>query len=179
MDVTRGMKGVKKGRAPGWDEMRADMVAGDIGAWWTKRLLNTRMKQCKVPEDWRTWLIVPIWKNEMRCTRPREVQRNNSAESYYEITREDSGQEVAWERWARNRRGTARLQKRTRDHCWDVLTIRQLVEKRLERQGHMTLAFVDLEKAFDTRNSEMGGGTRIRSKNGWSNEWEHQRKSSI
>ena len=32
---------------------------------------------------------------ERRCTRPREVQRNNSAESYYEITRDDSGQEVA------------------------------------------------------------------------------------
>ena len=32
---------------------------------------------------------------ERRCTRPRKVQRNNSAESYHEITREDSGQEVA------------------------------------------------------------------------------------
>ena len=30
-----------------------------------------------------------------RCTRPREVQRNNSAESYNETTRDDSGQEVA------------------------------------------------------------------------------------
>ena len=25
-------------------------------------LLNTCMKQCKVPEDWRTGLIVPTWK---------------------------------------------------------------------------------------------------------------------
>ena len=31
-----------------------------------------------------------------------------------------------------------------------VLSLRQLVEKRLEKQGHMALAFVDLEKAFDT-----------------------------
>ena len=37
----------------------------------------------------------PHVEKERRCTRPREVQRNNSAESYYEITREDSGQEVA------------------------------------------------------------------------------------
>ena len=37
----------------------------------------------------------PHMENERRCTRPREVQRNNSAESYYEITREDSEQEVA------------------------------------------------------------------------------------
>ena len=60
MEVTRGLKGMKKGRAPGWDEMRAEMVdiAGETGARWTKRLLNTCMKQCKVPEDWRTGLIV-------------------------------------------------------------------------------------------------------------------------
>ena len=31
-----------------------------------------------------------------------------------------------------------------------MFSLRQLVEKRLEKQGHMALAFVDLEKAFDT-----------------------------
>ena len=31
-----------------------------------------------------------------------------------------------------------------------MFSLRQLVKKRLERQGHMTLAFVDLEKAYDT-----------------------------
>ena len=68
MEVTRGLKGVDKGRAPlpGWDEMRAEMVnvAGEIGVRWTKWLLNTCMKQCKVPEDWRIGLIVPIWKRK-------------------------------------------------------------------------------------------------------------------
>ena len=39
-------------------------VAGEIGARLTKRLMNTCMKQCKVPEDWRTGLIVPIWKRK-------------------------------------------------------------------------------------------------------------------
>ena len=34
--------------------MRAEMVdvAGEIGARWTNRQLNTYMKQCKVTEDW-------------------------------------------------------------------------------------------------------------------------------
>ena len=31
-----------------------------------------------------------------------------------------------------------------------MFSLRQLVEKRLEKKGHMALAFVDLEKAFDT-----------------------------
>ena len=37
----------------------------------------------------------PHMEKVRRCTRPREVQRNNYAESYYEITREESGKEVA------------------------------------------------------------------------------------
>ena len=66
MEVTSGLKGMKKVRAPGWDEMRAEMVdvAGEIGARWTKRLLNACMTQCKVPEDWRIGLIVAIWKRK-------------------------------------------------------------------------------------------------------------------
>ena len=66
MEVTRGLKGMQKGRAPGWDEMRAEMVdvAGYIGARCRKRLLNTCMKQCKVPQDWRTGLSVHYYENE-------------------------------------------------------------------------------------------------------------------
>ena len=61
MEVTRGLKRIQKWRAPGWDEMRDEMVnvAGEIGARRTKRLLNTCMKQCKVPEDWRTEATFP------------------------------------------------------------------------------------------------------------------------
>ena len=54
-----------------------------------------------------------------------------------------------------------------------IFSLRQLVEKRLEKQGHMALAFVDLERAFDTvpiKNgngySEMDGSTGIRGRNG-------------
>ena len=72
-----GLKGVKKGRAPGWDEMCADMVdvTGEIGVRWTKMLLNTCMKQCKVPEEWRTWLIVPIWKWKGDAQDPGKYRR--------------------------------------------------------------------------------------------------------
>ena len=41
-EMQTGMKGMKKGRAPGIDEMRVEMVraAGESGISWTKRLLN-------------------------------------------------------------------------------------------------------------------------------------------
>ena len=64
--IQTGMKGVKKGRAPGIYEMRVEMVmaAGEGEISWTKRLLHTCMRQGKVPEEWRTGLIVPIWKTK-------------------------------------------------------------------------------------------------------------------
>ena len=64
IEIQNGMKGMKKGTAPGIDEMRVEMVmaAGKSGISWTKRLLNTCMRQVKVPEEWRTRLIVSIWK---------------------------------------------------------------------------------------------------------------------
>ena len=40
-----------------------------------------------------------------------------------------------------------------------MFSLRQLVEKRKERQGHMALALVDLENAFDTVPRKMGMAT--------------------
>ena len=48
------MKGMKKGRAPGTDDMHVEMVmaAVESGISWTKRLLNTCMRKVKGPEEW-------------------------------------------------------------------------------------------------------------------------------
>ena len=61
-----GMKGMKKGRATGIDEMHVEMVmaAGESGISWINRRLNKCMRQGKVPEEWRTGIIVPIWKKK-------------------------------------------------------------------------------------------------------------------
>ena len=75
-EVTRGLKGVKKGRAPGWDEMRAEMVdvAGEIGARWTKRLLNTCIHETMQSAGRLADRVnCPHIEKERRCTRPREA----------------------------------------------------------------------------------------------------------
>ena len=151
MEVTRGLKGMKKGREPGLDEMRTEMVdvAGEIGVRWTKRLLNTCMKQCKVPEDWRTGLIVPIWKRKGDAQDPGKYTGITLLSHIMKLLerildkrlRERVEPELGEEQLGfRKGRGTTD----------GMFSLRQLVEKRLEKQGHMALAFVDLEKAFDT-----------------------------
>ena len=55
-EMQTGMKGMKKARAPGIDEMRVEMVraARESEINWTKRLLDACMTSGKVPEEWRT-----------------------------------------------------------------------------------------------------------------------------
>ena len=75
------MKKTKKGRVTGIDEVRVEMLvmAERVGVRWTRRLLNTCMREGKIPEEWRTGLIVPVWK-----------ERYHVAESCPEGVREDS-----------------------------------------------------------------------------------------
>ena len=58
------LKRMKKGRASGTDEVCTEMIiaAEEVGVSWTKRLLNICMREGSIPEEWRTELIVPIWK---------------------------------------------------------------------------------------------------------------------
>ena len=145
MEVTRGLKGVKKGRAPGWDEMRAEMVdvAGEIGGVrWTKRLLNTRMKQCKVPEDSRTGLIVPIWKRKGDAQDPGKYRGITLLSHILKLLERILDKRLREK--VEHKLGEEQLGFRKGRGTTDgMFSLRQLVEKRLERQGNMALAFVD------------------------------------
>ena len=63
-EVERAMKKMKRDQAIGIYEVRVDMLvmAERVGVSWTRRLLNTCMREGRVPEEWQTGLIVPEWK---------------------------------------------------------------------------------------------------------------------
>ena len=63
-EVERAMKKMKRDQAIGIYEVRVDMLvmAERVGVWWTRRLLNTCMREGRVPGEWQTGLIVPEWK---------------------------------------------------------------------------------------------------------------------
>ena len=50
----------------GIDEVRVEMLvmAEGVRVRWTRRLLNTCMREGKIPEEWRMGLIVPVWKRK-------------------------------------------------------------------------------------------------------------------
>ena len=39
-------------------------MAEHVGVRWTRQLLNTCMREGKIPEEWRMGLIVPVWKRK-------------------------------------------------------------------------------------------------------------------
>ena len=65
------------------------IAAEEVGVSLTERLLNTCMSEGSIPEDWKTELIVPIWKGE------GDVQYlgNDALKSCNEGAGEDSGWE--------------------------------------------------------------------------------------
>ena len=63
-EMMAAMKKMKKEKATGLYEIRVEMLdlAGDVGVNWTRRLLNSCLTEGKIPVEWRTGLIIPIWK---------------------------------------------------------------------------------------------------------------------
>ena len=132
-DMQTRMKGVKKGRAPGIDEVRVEMVmtAGDSGISGTKRLLNTCMRQGKVPG------VV----DRANCPNMEEEGRMCKTQEGFTLlshimkllemildgrTRKRVEQELDEKQQGfRKRRGTT----------GEMFALRQLVEKRLDMQG--------------------------------------------
>ena len=145
--MTSGLKGVKKERAPGWDEMRAEMVdvEGEIGARWTKRLLNACMRQCKVPEDWRIGLIVPILKRKgdaQDTGKYRGITLLSHIMKLLEMILEKRLREKVEHKLGEEQLGF----RKGRGTTDGMFSLRQLVETRLEKQGHV----MALALAFDT-----------------------------
>ena len=160
MEVTSGLKGMNKGRAPGCYEMRAEMVdvAGEIGARWTQRLLNACMRQCKVPEDWRIGLIVPIWKRKGDAQDPGKYRGITLLSHIMKLLERILDKRLREK--VEHKLGEEQLGFRKGRGTTDgMFALRQLVEQRLEMQGHMALAFVDLEKAVDTVPRKMATAT--------------------
>ena len=141
--------------------MRAEMVdvAGEIGARWTQRLLNACMRQCKVPEDWRIGLIVPIWKRKGDAQDPGKYRGITLLSHIMKLLERILDKRLR-EKVVEHKLGEEQLGFRKGRWTTDgMFALSQLVEKRLEMLGHMALAFVDLEKAFDTVPRKMATAT--------------------
>ena len=56
--------------------MRVGMLvmADRVGVRWTRRLLNTCIREGNIPEEWLTWLIFPVWKRKRDVHDPEKYR---------------------------------------------------------------------------------------------------------
>ena len=163
-EVQTALKRMKKGRAPGIDEVCTEiMIAAEVRVSWTKRLFNVCMRGGSI------LINCADMEGEGRCSICREVQGYYAPKSCYEGAGEDAGWEDKEECGDGDQRGAAgwmfvlshpSIHPSGPDSVQSVgaasavslaighnpgwvatLTqvLRQLVEKRLEVQGEMTL----------------------------------------
>ena len=136
---------------PGIDEVCTEMIISveEVGVSWTKRLLNVCTREGSILEDWRTGLIVPIWKGKGDVQDPGKYRGISLPSHVMKVLerildgriRMSVAMEIGEEQQGfRTGRGMKN----------GMFTLRQLVQKRLEVQGEMALGCVDLEKAEDT-----------------------------
>ena len=156
----RAMKKVKRCRATGIDEVRVEMLvmAERVGVRWTRRLLNSCMREGTIPEEWWTGLIVPVWKRKGDVHDPgkyRAITLLSCVLKMLERILDGRIRRIVECEMEEEQEGF----RRGRGTAGGMFTLRQLVEKKLEGQENMALGFIDLKKAYDTVPRDMALAT--------------------
>ena len=71
-EVRAALKKMKRHKAPGLSGLVAEMIhtTGDIGTQWILDLCNGTVKEGSIPEDWKSSVVLPIYKGKgdpMEC----------------------------------------------------------------------------------------------------------------
>ena len=104
------------------------------------------MSEGSIPEDWRTGLIVPIWKGKGDVQDPgkyRGITLLSHAMEVLERIRDGRIRKTVEMEVGEEQQGF----RKGRGMTDGMFRLRQLVEKMLEVQGELALGLLDLEKA--------------------------------
>ena len=149
-EVEGAVRELKTGKAAGMDGVEVECVRSGGGSMveWLVRLLNICFERGRVPEDWMSACIVPLYKGKgdrLSCGSYRGISLLSVVGKLYgrvliRRTREGTEGEIREEQGGFMRgRG-----------CIDqIFAIRQVCEKHLGKGEEVLFAFMDLEKAYD------------------------------
>ncbi|GJV65767.1 retrovirus-related pol polyprotein LINE-1 [Tanacetum coccineum] len=120
---------------------------GDEGSFWITILFNKTFTSARMPEEWRLSEVIPIFKNK----------GNPQVCSNYRGIKLFGHTMKLWERVIERRLRTETLVSKNqfgfmpeRSSVEAIHLIRSLMEKYKERQRDLHMAFLDLEKAYDS-----------------------------
>ena len=121
---------------------------GEEGVERLREIYNIIWIEEYVPQDWKTALIVPIYKNGDRsnCNNYRGITLLSTAIKILEIVMERKIRQITESSLEESQSGF-RKGRSTQDH---IFTIKQIIEKVAQQGRAVYIGFIDLEKAFDT-----------------------------
>ena len=107
------------------------------------------MNDGQVPNEWRVGLILPIWKRKGDVQDPNKYRGITLLSHVMKLLERilDSRLRVTVEPQIGEEQQGFRLGRGTAD---GMFTLRQIIEKKLEKRRNMVIGFIDLEKACDT-----------------------------
>ena len=114
---------------------------------WMQRVFNMVMKSGRAPKDWRRAVVISVYKKDCRltCSNYRGVSLLSVAGKWFGKVLNSKLRDCTEGRVLEEQGGF-----RAKSSCVDqVFTLRQVMEKTIEKRRELFVAFIDLEKAYD------------------------------
>ena len=151
-EMVRELRKMKNGKSPGVCGIQVELLkAGGLSLMkWMQMVFNLVMKCGKAPRDWRRAVIIPIYKKGCRltCSNYRGISLLSVAGKWFGKVLNTRLRESTEGRVMEEQGGF-----RAKRSCVDqVFTLRQVMEKVIEKRREIFVAFIDLEKAYDRVN---------------------------
>ena len=147
-EIEESIGRLKRGKSAGHDKITPEMIIhlGKQGRGLLLKLFNKAWQTNKVPDDWKTGVIVPIHKkgDTRDCTNYRGITLLSTVSKMYENIVEKRLRAIVEEQLDEAQSGF-RKGHSVQDH---IFTIKQIIEKNRTKETYT--AFLDLQKAFDS-----------------------------
>ena len=148
-EMATSIKGIKSGKAAGEDEIRPEMLKAltGEGILWLTRVCQVVWKFGKIPRDWQTGVIIPVFNkgDRKQCKNYRGISLLSLPGKVYAKCLERKCLEIV-ESKLKDGQCSFRPNRSTTEQ---IFTLKQIFEKSWEYGKDLFACFVDLEKAYD------------------------------
>ena len=153
-EVRRGVKRLKMGKAPGICGIVPEMLkaGGEVVVDWMAKVFNMVWREGEAPRDWKNAVIVPVYKKGIKldCTNYRGISLMSVVGKVFARVLNERVKGLTVDKVMDEQGGF----RAGRGCNGQIFAVKHIVEKTIEKDKKTCMAFVDLEKAYDSVSRE-------------------------